>query len=189
MTRDEIVTRLADLDKQIAEAPHWGAALGAMDEERKELRSELRRLGQAMTPSRTAREIAHEIYQAWMRDERFQRPVPDAPISFFWAELAADAALRASAPEWLDIATAPKDGGMFDVLRPNEPAAEPCWRLYFEADENGKCDDAEHWVVVLGCPEDGGDGVSQFIVPQSETNGWLWRPRAAPPAPGPAERE
>lgn len=37
--------RIAELDKQIAEYPHWGAAITALDEERKELLNTLRSMG------------------------------------------------------------------------------------------------------------------------------------------------
>lgn len=41
MTIEEIKKRIAELDKQIAEYPYWGAALTAMDEERSKLKSQL----------------------------------------------------------------------------------------------------------------------------------------------------
>ena len=41
MTAAEIRARIKELDKQIAAYPYWGAALTAMDEERRGLRQSL----------------------------------------------------------------------------------------------------------------------------------------------------
>ncbi len=49
MSEDEIKERIACLDKEIAEYPYWGAALGAMDEERRELKRSLRAIELAKT--------------------------------------------------------------------------------------------------------------------------------------------
>ena len=49
MTQEEIKARIAELDKEIAEYPYWGAALAAMDEERRALRRMLGRKEQVMT--------------------------------------------------------------------------------------------------------------------------------------------
>lgn len=54
MTAESAQARIAELDRQIAAAPHWGAAISAMDEERKELQSFLRQqpqLAHGKTPS------------------------------------------------------------------------------------------------------------------------------------------
>lgn len=40
-TRKALLERIAQLDKEISEYPYWGAALTAMDEERRELKLEL----------------------------------------------------------------------------------------------------------------------------------------------------
>lgn len=37
MTREQMLARVRELDEQIAAYPHWGAALTAMDEERRGL--------------------------------------------------------------------------------------------------------------------------------------------------------
>lgn len=43
MATDAIAARLAEIERQIAEAPCWGAALSELNEERQELRREMRR--------------------------------------------------------------------------------------------------------------------------------------------------
>lgn len=42
---DELKARLAELDAQIDEYPHWGAALTAWDEERQAILRALKRIG------------------------------------------------------------------------------------------------------------------------------------------------
>ena len=43
MSAEQIEARLVEVNKKISEYPHWGAGLAALDEERRELESSLRR--------------------------------------------------------------------------------------------------------------------------------------------------
>ena len=63
-------------------------------------------------------ELAHAIYRAWQTDERWLRDdlataSKHCPLAFFWAEIAASAALAAEqvrGSEWQPIKTAPASG-------------------------------------------------------------------------------
>lgn len=81
------------------------------------------------------------------------------------------AALRTvAAPDWQPIKTAPMDGTLF--LSPKGPT----FRQLMPCDDDGHCADAGGWVVVLGCPEDGGPGVSSLYVPDGYLNLWMPMP-------------
>lgn len=78
------------------------------------------------------------------------------------------AALRTvAASSWQHIETAPTDGTLF--LTPQGPA----FRQLKPCDDDGNCADDGGWVVVLGCPDDGGPGVSHLYVPDGDLRLWM----------------
>lgn len=74
------------------------------------------------------------------------------------------------------MVTAPRDGEMFLVFTPPYAFAQPAFRLLQECDDDGNCNDGGAWVLVEGCPDDGGYGCAHLTIPDEGEHGWLWAP-------------
>lgn len=71
---------------------------------------------------------------------------------------------------------APHDGSTF-LVDTGGARAKPIFRYLMRSNANGECHDGGAWIIVEGCPEEGGHGVAHMWHPDNHINEmarWRW---------------